>query len=53
MITPTALLAVIKINLLSRPLMHTVTACHCMEIDRQKLDAMIEDGRFPGAGTLA
>jgi hypothetical protein len=48
-ITPTALLATIRLNLLRRPLMHACAAEECLDVSRLKLAALIEAGELPWA----
>ena len=49
---PVALMAVIKINLLRRPLWHPGTVEECLDISRSKLNALIESGELPWAFNL-
>lgn len=49
---PLALMAVIKINLLRRPLWHPCTVEECLDISRVKLNAMIDNGELPWAFNL-
>ncbi len=49
MINPVALMAVIKINLLRRPLWHPAAVEECLDISRFKLNALIESGELPWA----
>lgn len=46
---PVALMAVIKINLLRRPLWHPILVQECLEVSRVKLRAMIDNGELPWA----
>lgn len=51
-ITPAALLATIRINLMRRPLMHPSVAEECLDLSRFKLNALIESGELPWAWNL-
>ncbi len=50
---PVAVIAVIKINLLRRPLMHPSVAEDCLDVSRTRFDAMIESGELPWAWDLS
>ncbi len=49
---PVALMAVIKINLLRRPMWHSCTVEECLDISRAKLNALIESGELAWAWNL-
>jgi hypothetical protein len=52
MITPAVFLAVVKFNLLRRPLMVSTTAQHCLDVDRKKLNHMVDNGELAWAWNL-
>ncbi len=53
MISPQAIIATIRINLLRRPLMHSSVAEECLDISRGKLNSLIESGALPWAWNLS